>query len=354
MPSARRVSSMTAVHDGAIVDKSAWTSDSLGGRAGLVRALDATHLAAIRELVEKLRGAPRDEISAKQFDHPGLTPLLSEIREEIDGGTGAAIVTGIDPNAWSSEDLELIFWGIGAHLGDATVQSRRADRIGYVRHEPDDPVARGYRGSGELVLHTDSRPVIALMCVSSAAQGGATRLASAMTIHNIIRRERPDLLPPLYRGYPYFSAEIDSMLPAIPLFSDVDGVLSCYFFEDHMRRAAHAAGEQLPDDLEEALAFFNAVAQRPDVCLEFMLAPGEILISNNFVILHARTAFEDSERRRRLLLRLWLEPSQPRPTVPELRERSRRFDALFDPRAEKSAGAAASGADTSARNTRGV
>ena len=138
-------------------------------------------------------------------------------------------MTGIDPNAYSSEDLELIFWGIGAHFGEAAVQSRRADRVGYVRHEPDDRVARGYRSSGELVLHTDSRPIIALMCVSSAERGGSSRLASATTIHNVLRRERPDLLAPLYRGYSYFSAEIDSILPAIPVFSTVEDSLSCYF-----------------------------------------------------------------------------------------------------------------------------
>jgi hypothetical protein len=158
-----------------------------------------------------------------------------------------------------------------------------------------------------------------------------SRLASATTIHNAIRRERPDLLAPLYRGYPYFSGEIEAMLPAIPVFSTVDGVLSCYFFEDHMRRAARMRGESLPNDLEEAIAFFKEVAERPEICLDFMLQPGEILISNNFVVLHARTAFEDSARNRRLLLRLWLSPSPARPVVPELLERSRRFDALFDP-----------------------
>lgn len=323
---------MTPIFDAEIEGPSAWRADAVGGKDGFVLELGAQQIAAIGDLMRATRGISTTQLTRERFDHPSLTPFLAQARARFMDEKGAVIIRGLDLGAWTEDEAERIFYGFGTHWGAAAVQSRRADRIGYVRNEPDDPVARGYRGRGELGLHTDSRPIIALLCMQQAASGGYSRLASAMTIHNIVRRERPDLLAPLYRGYKYLSKEIDAILPEIPVFSNVSGVVSCYVFEDHMRRAAIALNEPFPEDLDEALAFFDSVAQRSDVSLEFMLEPGEIMVCNNFVVLHARTAFEDSQTMRRLLLRLWLNLNGERPTLPSLLERSRRFDVRFDPR----------------------
>ena len=148
-------------------------------------------------------------------------------------------------NRYTQDECERIFWGIGAHVGIAAIQSSRADRMGYVRSENDDPKARGYRSSKELILHTDSRAIIALMSMEVAESGGESRLASSATIHNVIRRERPDLLKHLYVGHPYLSGEIELTPYSIPVFSNVDGVVSCAFFEGHMRAAAKSQGRPL-------------------------------------------------------------------------------------------------------------
>jgi hypothetical protein len=89
-------------------------------------------------------------------------------------------------------------------------------------------------------------------------------------------------------------------------------------------------GEPLPADLDEALTYFASVARREDVRIEFVLEPGEIMICNNFAVLHARTEFENAPGRERLLLRLWLNVPNGRPIVPELLERARRFDRKYD------------------------
>ena len=58
----------------------------------------------------------------------------------------------------------------------------------------------------------------------------------------------------------------------------------------------------------EALNYMEEVSNRPDVRLDFPMAPGDLLFVNNCLILHTRTAFEDSDKPelRRHLLRLWL------------------------------------------------
>jgi hypothetical protein len=322
---------MTPIYSKTIDGPSAWTPASLGGKEGLVWTLTSKHLDAIDELLRKTNPLKMEEIRRADFDHPALTPFLSQIRNEVMNGKCAAIIRGIDTGLYSEADCERIFWGIGTHIGIAAVQSSRADRMGYVRNERGDPKARGYRSSRELVLHTDSRAIIALMSIQVAESGGESRVASSATIHNVIRKERRDLLEPLYRGHPYLSGEIELTPYSIPIFSNVDSMVSCAFFEGHMRAAAKSLGKPLPVEFDEALVYFRTVAHREDVSIGFMLEPGEILISNNFVVLHARTEFEDSAEKRRLLLRLWLNVPDGRPMVPELLYRSRAFDKNYDP-----------------------
>jgi hypothetical protein len=323
---------MIALYSSAILDASAWTSRSLGGKEGLILVLEKKHLDAIDQLLKRIRDIPTQEIERKDFEHSDLTPFLKRVREELLHGKCAAIIRGIDTTRYQQSDCERIFWGFGTHWGNAAVQSARADRIGFVRDEPDDPVRRGYRSSRELVLHTDSRAIIGLMSIQVAASGGMSRLASGTAIHNVIREERPDLMPALYRGYRYISKEAGFTDDNIPIFSQVKGVVSCAFFEAFMRNAAKKIGEALPADLDEALTYFATVAARPDIHLEFLLDPGEIMMTNNFVVLHARTEFKNSEEKKRLLVRLWLNVPDGRPLVSALMQRSRSFDRNHDPR----------------------
>lgn len=322
---------MTPLYGRRIDGPSAWTAASVGGKEGLVRELGKKQLDAVHRLLGATRAIDTVEITRKDFEHPDLTPFLADVREEIRNGKGVAIIRGIDASAYPQLDCERIFWGFATHWGRAAVQSARADRIGYVRDEPDDPVRRGYRSSRELVLHTDARPVIGLMTIQAAESGGISQIASSSTIHNIMLDERPDLLKPLYEGYYYASSEIGLTPYKIPVFSNVDGVVSCAFFEAFMRAAAKRSGVALTAELDEALSYFAATARREDVSVSFLLEPGEILLSNNFVVLHARTAFKNSAERKRLLIRLWLNDPQIRPLVPELLARSKAFDERYDP-----------------------
>ena len=59
------------------------------------------------------------------------------------------------------------------------------------------------------------------------------------------------------------------------------------------------------------------------------LQPGEMIIWNNFTVLHARTSFRDSAEKKRHLLRLWLDVPGGRPVIPELAERVKTFSGQF-------------------------
>ena len=82
--------------------------------------------------------------------------------------------------------------------------------------------------------------------------------------------------------------------------------------------------------LDEALRYFTEIAARPDICAYYMLEPGDMAFWHNFTNLHSRTAFSDSERRKRLLLRLWLDVPGGRPVVPNMRVRADSYRWIYE------------------------
>ncbi len=319
---------------------SAWTSKTVGGKDGITYRLTQQHLDAFEELLRRTRHLRPQQVTRRDFDHPAVNRLLAELREEIMDGRGVVVIAGITPDRFSEEDFERIYWGAGTHWGVAAVQSVAGDRLGHVRNEKDNPKNRAYLSDRELKMHSDAYEIVGLMCVQKAKSGGFTRLASALAIHNEILLKRPELLAPLYRGFPYATAEARSsgspVTPYnVPVFSNVRGKVSCMHVRVYIRAAAENLGTPVPPDLDEALDYFAALGEREDIRLHFMLEPGEFLICHNFTTLHSRTAFEDSEENHRHLLRLWLRVPNGRPAVPALLERGAAYDRLYrDTKAE--------------------
>jgi Taurine catabolism dioxygenase TauD, TfdA family len=313
---------------------SAWTNASLNGKQGITYRLTERHLVAFEELLHHTRYLEPQEVTRRDFDHPVVNELLEELRDELMNGRGAVLISGITPDRFSEDEFERIYFGAGTHWGHAAVQSVAGDRLGHVRNEKDNPKNRAYLSARELKMHSDAYELIGLMCVEKAATGGYSRLASALAIHNEILLNRPDLLEPLYRGFPYATAEANaSKSPVtpynVPIFSCVQDKVSCMHVRVYIRAAAEKMSVPVPADLDEALDYFAAIGERDDIRLHFMLEPGEILMCHNFTTLHSRTSFEDSEQQRRHLLRLWLRVPNGRPVVPALLERGAAYDRLY-------------------------
>lgn len=316
---------MTEKFDRPIQGPMAWTVGGINGRAGLTRRLTAAEHAALDELLARTAHISKLDVTRGDFDHPAINVLMDEARHAVLAGHGAIVLSAFDLGRHSQDDYERIYWGLGTHLGVGAEQSAKRDRIGYVRNAPGEP-QRGYTSTVELRPHTDFHHIMSLGGVTSAAEGGVSGLVSSLSVHNAIQAERPDLLPALYEGY-WYGLKAGSALPLsankVPVFSVVDGRVSCMCNTFFMRTAAELKGATLPADLQEALAFFAEVSRRPALLLEFMLEPGEMLFWNNFTQMHARTEFHDSDIQKRLLLRLWLNvPHGGRPVVPEIAERA--------------------------------
>jgi hypothetical protein len=338
---------MTYIHRALIDHPSAWTNASIGGKQGLVFQLPPECLDAFEEVLAKTAHTAPLDVSRDEFDHPVVNATLAEIRQILQAGRGAVIVSGITRERFSEEAFERLYWGFGLHLGVPASQSYRGDRLGRVTQTavgPNNPINRGYKGSGELNPHTDNNvEIVGLMSVQKAAEGGYSLLASSTAIHNEIVATRPELLETLYEGY-YMSSEEASLSSKpvtefkIPVFCYVDGTLSCLFNRGFYDRANRIRGD-MPPEFNEATKVITALSRRPDIQLRYILEPGEMMLINNYTTLHARTPFTDSAEYKRSLLRLWLTVPDGRPVSDGFRRRA----AGYKPGTEQAPAHAATG-----------
>ena len=295
-------------------------------RSALYWDFAPAHLAAIDELMAKLAGDPRlfHEITCRDFSHPALDRDLAELLHVIKTGPGLVVMRGFPVDKYTAEEMQTVYWGIGAHFGIGCSQSADGDYLGHVTNV--EKASRGYTTSRELSLHTDSAEIVGLLCVRDAKEGGMSLYANSLKVHEIVAREHPEYLAVLERGFRCDrrgeeAPDDDPVTPyRVPVFSEQNGVLSTRFVRGVIDRGADTLGEPLSALEKDALAFFEAVAQRDEVRFELRLAPGEASFINNYELLHARTAFVDHDdpAKKRLLYRLWLEGEPPRPMKKEV------------------------------------
>ena len=311
---------------------SAWKSTDFKSQDDFSIDLEPHHINALEQALGQVRkaGLSIDEITKDNFPLDDIQDLLDQVSHELMDGRGFLMLRGWPIDQYSLDDIGVMYYGFGAHFGKGASQSVLGDRLGYVTdHSASDPLERAYRNKYELSLHTDLNELIGMLNIRQAATGGQSQYASAIAVHNEIRATRPDLLAPLYRGFHYHRRGEESpgqepITPhEVPIFSTVDGVLSCRFVDAYMPAAAKGLGIEMPPELLEAIAYFQEIAARDDFQLDMLVKPGDMTFSNNFITMHARSAFENdaaNDDKKRLFLRLWLDVDDAvsRPHVPEV------------------------------------
>ena len=267
------------------------------------------------------------EITAEDFVLPRLGVRLRAFADEIENGRGFGIIRGVPVEKYTEDACKILSWGLCSYLGVGIPQSRQGDWINHVidltdissTTKPDlvhvvkRKELRSNHEGGELRWHTDSTDIIALFCLNKAKAGGASRLASSATVHNLIREQSPDCLRALYDGYYYLSLADDDETPRlsakrIPVFKRQGEAVSFYYIPQVVERAIDRADVQYNSVENEARDLIQTAANSPGVPLEFMLEAGDLEVVNARTVMHARREFEDYPEldRRRHLLRLWM------------------------------------------------
>jgi hypothetical protein len=245
----------------------------------------------------------------------------------LERGSGFVLLRGLPAADLSQDVLEIIYWGIGTHLGIGVSQSAAGDRLGHVfdRGGTQDKY-RYYTRGGALEFHMDPVDIVGLLCLRTALSGGASRIVSAGEVHNTIQAERPDLLQVFYRGFHHSRRGHGEATPSarVPVFAPGAHGVECYFLPVTIQQAT-GEGCPLSPIEEEALAFVDDVANRRGIFLDMDFRVGDIQFLSNRTILHSRTDYVDDPdpQRKRHLLRLWLMAPHwtPRPAAMTIHER---------------------------------
>jgi hypothetical protein len=312
---------MTEQISAEITHRGAWLGPDIQDADGdWIHTLSAESLA---DLDAALRHAQKSgvKIPFAKEDFP-LTDCARELREilpEVRNGLGFAVVRGIPRDKYSDAECEILYWGLGVHIGRPVSQNERGHLLGHVIDEDrsyDDPAARGYQTAQRMDFHCDLLPVdiLGLFCLRQAKAGGTSHLVSALTVHNVLRRERPDLLDVTYQPFylDWRDEEPGGETPwySIPMFSAAQGrVTSRFTSRQYLQSCARFGPEYAITDLQtETLDLVQEIANRPELRVSYRFREGDIQLVNNHTTMHARDAYEDHDDAalKRHLLRMWI------------------------------------------------
>ena len=293
----------------------AWKGAEMQNKSDWLRPFRAGELAEIDAALRAVKARNIDlfDMRKEDFPLPTFSKELAKISRQLESGIGMILLRGL-PLSYSPDDLRTVYWGMGTHMGIAVSQNKTGELLGVVKdfqQEYTNTTRRGSKTSAELQFHSDRCDVVGLLCVRKAKEGGASRIVSAVTLHNEIMRRRPDLMGLFYDNWEHSwqgEEPPGSMRTQVrPIFTFRDGQFSglfspayVWFAQDFPEVARHT-----PQQLD-ALKLFDELAD--ELALDMHFQPGDIQFLNNHVIYHGRTSFVDYTEadKRRVLLRLWL------------------------------------------------
>jgi alpha-ketoglutarate-dependent taurine dioxygenase len=239
------------------------------------------------------------------------------------------VFKGLPRESLTLDQFAAIVWGLNTFFGHPLSQNAQGELLTRVIDATGvEATPRMYRSALELGLHTDVTGMLSLACWNAARSGGETVLASGVTIHNEIARRAPHLLEVLYRGFHYHrlgeqGPHQEPVTPfRIPVFAVRNGQISVRSARAGFIAGHHELHIPFSDRELEAIDLFEEIAREPTNNLVFRLEPGDMVVINNYVVMHARKAFDDhvDPAHKRLLLRIWLDAKNLRSVPAEFNQ----------------------------------
>jgi alpha-ketoglutarate-dependent taurine dioxygenase len=295
-----------------------WTAAELGD--GYVWQLSDADLA---ELEAALRVAEQRcddvlEVTRHDFPLPSLGPRIDATADELINGRGVVLLRGWPVDRFTRAQNEIVYWGVGMHLGDPWPQNARGHLLGDVTDQgkaADDPTSRGNEVGGiAFPFHSDGSDLVGLFCLDPGEAGGRSLVANALAIHNELVREAPELAAELYQPLPYDyrgeQREGGKPWYLMPAFQRHVDRLFVRYIRPYINAARRHPGAPVPSDRTvAAMDRLDAMCADGRHTVAMQLEPGDMQFVNNYHVLHGRDAYTDApdQGRVRHLKRLWLE-----------------------------------------------
>jgi len=278
----------------------------------------------VEELDTVARQVRRDPLPAvllspEQFSLAACGELMGRVREKLRAGIGLAVLDRVPVERYTPEENRALAWLLGSLLGRLVAQKWDGTMLYDVR-DTGKALEYGVRRSVtnlDLTFHTDAPwldlppELVGLYCINPAREGGVSRFVSLCSAHNELARRHRDLLPRLYRPFPWDRqaehAPDDGKTARRPVFRyDGRSLMAC-FNEKLIATGADLAGDPLDGEGLEALEAMRAIVDSPELSVEFTIERGQVQFINNRQFAHSRTDFKDAPEPhlKRHLIRLW-------------------------------------------------
>lgn len=298
---------------------SAWLGPEMARRSDWIVRLDADDVAELERALAAARraGLGLPGLRRGDVEVPRVAAKMAGVRSMLEDGIGFALVRGLPRERYSKADAAMLYWIVGAQLGDAFAQNAHGEMLGHVRDLGADwrtnAKARGYQTRARLPFHNDSTDVVGLFCLQQSRTGGESRIVSSTAIHNAFLQRRPDLWAAMHDTFcvDRRGEESPGQRPwyVTPCFTRFEGRLFVRYNRTYIETAQRFDGVPRLTPLQlEALDLMDALCADPAFHLDMAFEPGDMQFVCNYTVLHSRGAYEDwpEPERKRHLLRLWL------------------------------------------------
>src|SRR5262245_33809395 len=299
-----------------VIDAAGWSPEGLKELSSWsykITARDADELAEGIAAVRR-KGVAIVDVAREHFPLKAFGEVLLDTRRELMDGRGIVMMQDFPLDRFDRAETAIAYIGLGSWLGITMSQNKHGHILGHVKDlggDYSDPNTRGYMTRAEMRFHTDGCDYVGLLCLQGSKRGGASRIASSVTVYNRMLERRPDLVKGLTEGFsrsgggevrpdelPYFKQ---------PIFSFTEGYFSATGVGAVIDKAQQLPGvPKFTSAQKEAVEVYRQTVE--ECALDIDFRRGDIQFLNNFVMLHTRREYEDwpEEHRKRHLLRLWL------------------------------------------------
>jgi hypothetical protein len=313
-----------------LVDPAAWVPEDLQDVdqwSYHISERDTAELVAAVKAVRRARISLVD-ITRAGFPLDAFGDVLKDVRQELMEGRGMVMLRGFPLDAFDREGAAIGYIGLGAHIGKMISQNSEGHLLGHVKDlggDYSDPMTRGYISRAEMKFHADSCDYVSLLCRSAAKSGGASRVASSVTIYNRMLKERPDLCKVLTEDF-YWTRHGEVNPGEDPWRKNPVFIFDRGYFLGRGVSTFITKAQGLPGvppftpAQTEAMAYWRQLVEECAFDLDFRV--GDIQLLCNHVTVHSRRGFEDwpEPDRKRHLMRLWLSDPDGRPIPKYMRD----------------------------------
>jgi hypothetical protein len=319
--------------DQPISTPSAWSPDDIASRTDWQVQLTPDQTDELRQESESIADPKRPwtAIPREAFTLESWNDLLTDLRTQLEGGLGFALLRSLPVADVTPHVAHTMLWGLGQHLGCPDIQDAAGNLVHDVRDTGKDLNSdniRAYQTKLPIHYHNDGSDAFMLLCYRPARTGGRSQLISASAVFNEILNRRPDLAAILQQPFD-FDARGQGLPGAppyqrVPIYSYHGGFLNVLYKRQYIDLAQRF--DDVPDLTPLQIGALDLMDQIcGELAFEFTMEPGDIVVANNYDILHARSAFEDGDSDEgRHMMRLWLSLPNGRP-LPPVFEHTREF-----------------------------